>query len=180
MKKMTFGALAAAAMLLLLVTPSAEAQYCAPDQSPGPPVAYELLSDTSFDHNCALWQYTGAATRIGTGRRYVEIDGSGLLLQTVPNPGTLNGTWSLDVYVDTIGGTSTGSERLRIEILDDWGNVAETVDYLAPTAADGWHNYIIGNYSNIHDFTVRLWYVPGANASGTSFEISDVVLWAGI
>jgi hypothetical protein len=144
----------------------AQAQYCAPDQSPAPVVALELLNDTSFDWNCADWVYTGNATRISTGRRYVE----------------LTGTWSsmeLSVYIDNFNGTSSRTERLHIEILDQWGALSETVDILSATSADGWYHYPLYGY-NSGNITVRIRYAQATNPAGTCFEVSDVVLWAGL
>jgi hypothetical protein len=174
---MTRTTYAAIALLFLITAASSEAQYCAPDQSPGPPIAIELLNDTSFDWNCADWVYSGDATRISSDPRYVRLDGSGSVQQTVDVDGPWGGPLELLVYVTNSGGTSTGTERLRIEILDQWGGLVETADILSSTSTDGWYSYYLYNYDYM-TITVRIRYTEATNPSGTVFDVHDVALWA--
>jgi len=174
MKKATY---AAALLLFMISAVSTEAQYCAPDQPPGPPIAVELLDDTSFDWDCPSWVYAGYATRISSDPRYVRLNGSGHVQQTIGVGGPYSGPLSLDIDVSNSGGTASGTERLRIEILDQWGALVETVDMLSATSTDGHYNYSLYNYDNMQ-IVVRIRYTQATNPSGTVFNVENVALWA--
>ena len=156
---------------LLVLSPAASAQIGAPDQpAPGPPLAEELLYDTSLEHSCPQWVYDGDVTDTGNS---MEIYDTGYLKQTVYDTSTYS-TFTLYVAVNVIGSSGTG--RLRIEILNASGSIVETVDTIWPSDSDGWREYPIDNYSN-QDFTVRFRYISGINPAAV-YEVTDAVLWA--
>lgn len=157
-----------ASITLAILTTVPTYAGCFPDNCLGPCTYEELLVDTTFNSNCTEWKWTGSAHRITVGSNgLAELPGSGSVYQTV----STNSYASMSVAFDVaISGTTSGTERLYVEILRGF-TILETVEVFYPNDASGTYNLPIGNYSNETNLKMRFRYVSGTAPGNTVYRI---------
>ena len=152
---------------------------CTPEGCGGYTPCSQLLLDTGFDDsNChSNWSRSGSTSIVdNVADAYGRLYGSGSISQFVVVPSGYT-THEIGVQLDVVpGSSSTGSERLLVEIIQPNGVVLETAATLTPTSSDGHYTFYVSSYAT---FTVglRFRYTTGSTPGGTEFHVQHANWW---
>lgn len=144
----------------------------------GPPITcQQLLFDTGFDEpSChSYWELSGSVEIVDTGfDEHGRLYGSGSIAQQVLVP-TGYGTYKVNVLLDVVPGTLSGTEKVYVEIIGS--GISQRVATFSSFTADGSYNFSIGNYGGSL-VSLRFRYVPGFSPGNTEFRILHTNYWA--
>jgi hypothetical protein len=143
----------------------------------------DQVADPTFDDLCANWVEDGEAYLGNSGSDYYwdlynsdpspsDPEFSASIEQTVTVPSNKT-TISIHVDVDMFNISTSGTERLFVDIVSTGGTLLTTTDQIRPVEGS---DYYISNASGYGGQTVkvRIRYRPGQFPAGTEFRIKEV------
>jgi hypothetical protein len=152
---------------------------CTPEGCGGFTPCQQLLQDSGFDESSChtYWSRSGSTSIVdNVADAYGRLYGSGSIYQLVDVPSGY-GTHEIGVQLDVVpGSSSTGSERLLVEIIQPNGVVLETVAVLTPTTSDGQYYFYIDDYATFY-VGLRFRYTTGSTPGGTEFRVQHANWW---
>jgi hypothetical protein len=166
-------------LLVALFANSPLYAVCTPEGCGGFTPCEQLLMDGGFDEpSCHSYWFRSGSTSIvdNVADAYGRLYGSGSITQLVDVPSGYS-THEIGFQIDVVpGSSSTGSERLLVEIVQPNGVVLETVAVLTPTTTDGIYNFYIDSYATFN-VGLRFRYTTGSTPAGTEFRVQHASWW---
>ena len=169
---MTIFKVAVFAAAVILLTAPAYAT-CVPWE--GPPGVYARLNDPNFATS-ECWTFGGTAYHDSSNQVGALPSSTASISQSTSFSGESYSLYELVVDVDIITDGSPGSERLRLEVLNNVGQVIETIDIISVWDGPDDYYYVLNDYDG-DDITIRARYDAGATPGGSVFTVDNFSIW---
>ena len=159
--------------ILCVALPVSASSHCVTWGPVGPPGSFAVTLDPWFGYG-DCWSFSGATYHDSANTKGV-LPGFGTISQSHDFRGEYWSIYDLVIDVTVVPGTSSGSERLRIDVVRGNGTL-HTIATLSPSSPSGTYRYVVGDYDN-QLINLRIRYIPGTSAGNTVFKIDNTSLW---